>query len=177
MTMNLLVGWKVKGHFPVCWRVMRIGELAAAVGVTTKAIRYYESIGLLSEPARTPSGYREYGADAVERLGFIKQAQATGLSLDDVGSILAIKDEGGRSCEHTLGLLANHLDALDARIEQLHRARIELRRVFDHAAALDPTDCDDPNRCQVIADAFDVEGDRERFDLTFLSTGRRTFET
>lgn len=155
---------------------MKIGELAAAVGTTTKTIRFYESIGLLDEPARTSSGYRDYDQAAVERLGFVKQAQSTGLTLDEIGSILQIKDQGGRSCEHTRRLLGRHLDALDERIEELHRARIELRRMFDRSAVLDPGDCDDPNRCQVITETLsDMEsGDG---DLTLPSTGRRTFES
>lgn len=153
---------------------MKIGELAAEVGTTTKTIRFYESIGLLDEPERTPSGYRDYGQAAVERLGFVKQAQASGLSLDEISSILQIKDRGGRSCEHTRNLLASHLEALDERIEELHRARIELRRMFDRAAALDPGDCDDPNRCQVITETLAAEDEN---DLTLPSTGRRTFES
>ncbi|MEM9039120.1 MAG: heavy metal-responsive transcriptional regulator [Actinomycetota bacterium] len=130
---------------------MRIGDIARAAGVSTATIRYYESIGLIGEPARTASGYRDYSAAAVERLDFVKQAQATGLCLDEIASILAIKDDGGRSCEHSLGLLARHLDALDAHIDELHRARVELREMYDRAAALDPDNCVDPNRCQIIA--------------------------
>ncbi len=75
---------------------MKIGELAETAGVTTKAIRYYESIGLLDEPERTGSGYRSYGPDDVERLDFVKQAQASGLALAEIKSILDIKDRGGR---------------------------------------------------------------------------------
>ena len=73
--------------------------------VTTKAIRYYESIGLLDEPARTESGYRSYGPEAIERLQFVKQAQSSGLALTEIKSILEIKDQGGQSCEHTRELL------------------------------------------------------------------------
>jgi len=153
---------------------VKIGQLAAEVGTTTKTIRFYESIGLLDEPERTSSGYRDYGRSAVERLGFVKQAQATGLTLDEIGSILQIKDRGGRSCEHTRGLLASHLNAIDERIEELRRARIELRRMFDRAAALDPADCDDPNRCQVITETLSTDDEN---DLTFPSTRRRTFES
>ena len=54
---------------------MKIGELGEQCGVTAKTIRYYESIGLLEEPGRTPSGYRDYGDAAVERLRFIRDAQ------------------------------------------------------------------------------------------------------
>ncbi|MFN3255246.1 MAG: heavy metal-responsive transcriptional regulator [Ilumatobacter sp.] len=131
---------------------MRIGELADTAGVTTKTIRYYESIGLLDPPARTESGYRSYGLPAIERLDFVKQAQASGLSLADIRSILDIKDRGGASCEHTRELLARHLDELDRKIAELHTARAELRSMYERSAALDPGDCTDANRCQVITD-------------------------
>ena len=130
---------------------MRIGELAATAGVTTKAVRYYESIGLLEEPARTASGQRSYGPTAIERLDFVRQAQASGLPLGEIGSILEIKDRGGRSCEHALELLRRHLDQLDARIAEMEGARTELAGLLGRAASLDPADCTDANRCQVIA--------------------------
>jgi DNA-binding transcriptional MerR regulator len=130
--------------------VMQIGELASESGITTKTIRYYESIGLLDEPQRTSGGYRSYGPDAIERLDFIRQAKASGLTLAEIRSILEIKDEGGQSCDHTRALLAGHLDALDAKIEELHAARAELQQLSERAARLDPAQCTDAHRCQVI---------------------------
>ena len=129
---------------------MRIGELANTADVSTKTIRYYESIGLLEEPARTPSGYRAYGADAVERLRFIRDAQASGLTLAEITSVLKIKAAGDRSCEHTASLLERHLADVDAQIERLTAARSELARLAERARRLDPAACTDPNRCQVI---------------------------
>lgn len=133
-------------------RNMQIGELAASAGVTAKAIRYYESIGVLDEPARTESGYRSYGNDAIERLNFVKQAQASGLALTEIRSILEIKDQGGQSCGHTRGLLRGHLDELDRKIIELQQARVELGKMFDRAQSLDPSACTDANRCQVITE-------------------------
>ena len=130
---------------------MQIGELAAATDVTTKAIRYYESIGVLDEPARTESGYRSYGADAIERLQFIKQAQSSGLALTEIKSILEIKDDGGQSCAHTRALLKSHLDELDRKIIELQQARVELSAMYARAETLDPAACTDANRCQVIS--------------------------
>jgi MerR family copper efflux transcriptional regulator len=135
---------------------MKIGELAESSGFTTKTIRYYESIGLLDEPSRTSGGYRSYGADVVERLEFIRQAKASGLSLTEIGSILEIKDDGGQSCEHTRALLDAHLRSLDARIDELRMARDQLSRLSERAALLDPAQCTDSNRCQVIAPAHDA---------------------
>ncbi|NND74453.1 MAG: heavy metal-responsive transcriptional regulator [Ilumatobacter sp.] len=129
---------------------MKIGELAARSNVTTKTIRYYESIGLLTAPERTPSGYRDYGDPAVERLRFIRDAQASGLALAEIQSVLELKDAGARSCGHTASLLERHLVDLDAQIERLQSARTELLELAERAASLDPRACTDPNRCQVI---------------------------
>ena len=69
---------------------MRIGELAQQTGATTKAIRYYESLGLLPRADRTQSGYRDYGFDAIERVRFIKDAQAGGLTLREIQSLVEL---------------------------------------------------------------------------------------
>lgn len=130
---------------------MKIGELADAVDVTAKTIRYYESIGLLPEPARTPSGYRDYDAAAGERLRFIRDAQATGLTLAEIQSVLELKDAGTNSCAHTRSLLERHLEELDGQIERLQSTRREMVALAERAGDLDPTACTDPNRCQVIS--------------------------
>jgi DNA-binding transcriptional MerR regulator len=129
---------------------MRIGQLAGSGGVTTKTVRYYESIGLLDEPERTEAGYRDYGDDAVERLHFIRDAQATGLTLSEIASVLELKSAGRRSCGHTTSLLDRHLQQLDEQIERLQAARLTLAELAERARALDPATCTDPNRCQVI---------------------------
>lgn len=130
---------------------MRIGELAQAAGVSAKTVRYYESIGLLPDPGRTASGYREYGADALERLRFVRDAQAAGLTLKESGTILQMKAEGERTCHHSQELLDRHLADIDAQIASLEAARAELLSLSTRAAELDPAACTDPNRCQVLA--------------------------
>src|SRR6266566_6256771 len=79
---------------------MRIGVLAAQAGITAKTIRFYEDTGLMPAPARTPAGYRDYPAGAAARLAFIRDAQAAGLSLAEIRSILAIRDDGQAPCQH-----------------------------------------------------------------------------
>lgn len=130
---------------------MRIGALANETNVSTKTIRYYESIGLMAEPERTPSGYREYDVEALERLRFVRDAQATGLSLAEIASVLELKDAGSTSCAHTRTLLDRHVADLDAQIERLLQARAELVEMAERARSLDPSACTDPNRCQVIS--------------------------
>lgn len=133
---------------------MRIGEIALRSGVTTKTIRYYESIGLLDEPERTESGYRDYTPDAVERLTFIRDAQSSGLTLTEILSVLELKAAGTPSCEHTRELLRRHLTELDDQIARLQSTRSQLAQLTTRAEQLDPTHCTDPHRCQVITAAL-----------------------
>jgi DNA-binding transcriptional MerR regulator len=130
---------------------MRIGEVAERAGVSTKTVRYYESLGLLAEPARTGSGYRVYDPAALDRLRFIRDAQATGLSLTEIRSILELKDHGERTCDHTRSLLHRQIDDIDARIAALTEARRTLVELAAQADVADPADCTDPHRCQIIA--------------------------
>ena len=83
---------------------MQIGELARRAHTTTKALRYYEAIGLLVPDSRTPSGYRQYGPNALDRLAFIRAAQALGFSLGEIRGIVGLRDRGETPCEHVLQL-------------------------------------------------------------------------
>lgn len=65
---------------------MRIGGLAAQTGVTAKTIRFWEATGRLADPTRTPSGYRDYDEEAVDRLSFICHAKTAGLTLAEFDS-------------------------------------------------------------------------------------------
>jgi MerR family mercuric resistance operon transcriptional regulator len=72
-------------------RFMKIGELASRAGVHIQTVRYYERRGLLPEPERRPSGYREYGPEIVDRLHFIKRAQELGFTLAEIRELLALR--------------------------------------------------------------------------------------
>ena len=138
---------------------MRIGELAHLSGVPTKTIRYYEEIGVLPDPTRAPNGYRAYERDAVDRLRFVRDAQATGLTLTEIASILGLRDQGASTCDHVTGLLEQHLDDLDRHIAALRRTRAQRAARTERAKGLDPADCTDPHRCQTIrADLVDHDG-------------------
>ena len=132
---------------------MRIGDLASRSGVTAKTIRYYEDIGLVEPPARTPSGYRDYEPAALERLAFIRAAQAIGLTLGEIRSIIALRDDGKTPCGHVLELLRQRADELDRRIAELRTLRGELRRLVDRAGGLDPADCNPGRVCHLIGPA------------------------
>ena len=105
---------------------MRIGEVAERVGINPKTIRYYEGIGLLPDPERLPSGYREYNDDDVDRLGFIRTAQRLGLTLAEISEILAFREREERPCEYVLGVLDRQVADLDRRMAEMAHLRHEL---------------------------------------------------
>lgn len=120
---------------------MRIGELAAQSGVSTKTIRFWESSGLLADPDRTPSGYRDYGSESVDRLEFIRHAQTAGLTLAEIRQVLVISDEGRPPCAHVTDLIHLQLADLDQRIRELTATRRRLRHLAERAARQDPAAC------------------------------------
>jgi DNA-binding transcriptional MerR regulator len=95
-------------------RGLRVAELAELVGLSPDTVRYYERVGLLSPPARTPSGYRSYDHAVVDRLKFIQGAQRLGLRLRDIAELLAVRDTGVCACEPAEQLLRRRLTDLDA---------------------------------------------------------------
>jgi MerR family copper efflux transcriptional regulator len=129
---------------------MRIGELAERAGTTTKALRFYEQAGVLPAPHRTPSGYRDYDDAALDRLRFVKAAQAAGLTLAEVAEVIAAREQSGPPCAPVAALLDVRAADLDARIADLHALREEVQRLRDRAATLDPAACADDRVCHVI---------------------------
>ena len=129
---------------------MRIGQLAERAGMTAKALRFYEQTGLLPAPHRTPSGYRDYDETALDRLRFIKGAQAAGLTLAEITEVIAAREHTGSPCAHVAALLDARAADLDARIAELHGLRAEVQRLRDRATTLDPAACGVDKICHVI---------------------------
>lgn len=120
---------------------LRIGQLARTAGVSVDTIRYYEREKLLPPPGRTPSGYREYTPDAVDRLAFIQGCQRLGLRLSDIGDLLAIRDTGTCPCEPAEQHLHRRIAEIDAELERLTALRAQMAAM---AAALPTADCPPP---------------------------------
>jgi MerR family copper efflux transcriptional regulator len=129
---------------------MRIGTVAEQAGVSTKAIRYYESIGVLPEPERTASGYRDYSSETSEQLRFIRSAQAVGLTLGEIREILAYRNRGETPCAHVHELIRRRATQIDQEIAHLEAMRTELRRLERRARTLSPEDCSPHDVCHVI---------------------------
>jgi DNA-binding transcriptional MerR regulator len=129
---------------------MRIGEAAGQAGVTAKTVRFWEDQHLLPLPARTAAGYRDYDPAIVERLAFIRHAQAAGLTLEHIRQVLDVRDSGQAPCVHVTGLIAHRLGEVEARLAELTRTRDQLVILAARAAAQNPADC--RGYCSIIAD-------------------------
>ncbi len=119
---------------------VRIGELATELGINPKTIRYYEEIGLLPPAKRTDNGYRLYGDADRERLHFISKAKAVGLTLEEIGQILALRRTGAPPCEHVVGLLDHKLRAVEEQLRTLSDFRTELLTLREEARQTRHTD-------------------------------------
>ena len=113
-----------------------IGEVAELLGITPKAIRHYEKLGLLGKPGRSESGYRLYSADDLLRLHRIRKLQSLGLSLKRIKGILG---EGGSGIELG-GVLEALLGEVEHQIEHLEERRARLREML---AEEDPSEADE----------------------------------
>jgi MerR family transcriptional regulator, copper efflux regulator len=106
--------------------LLRVGEVARRSGVGVEALRFYERSGLLDRPSRTENGYRLYGEEVLERLAFIKRAQALGFSLEEVGRVIAEKRAGQTPCAEVREIVRRRLQELDERMAQMRRYRREV---------------------------------------------------
>ena len=130
---------------------MQIGELAKRADVSTQTIRYYEEIGIVPEPERTASGYRDYDKSALERLQFIRAAQAVSLSLGEIREIIAFRDRGQTPCAHVTDLMDQRVRTLSEHISELEQMRTELQNLLEKAKTL-PDGCGD-SYCHIIENA------------------------
>jgi MerR family mercuric resistance operon transcriptional regulator len=105
---------------------MRTHEIADRVGVNAQTLRHYERRGLLAEPPRSPSGYRDYPVSAVRVLRFVKRAQELGFTLAKVEELLSLADGGPRSCDQARTLARSHVAELDRKIADLQQMRASL---------------------------------------------------
>lgn len=117
----------------------QIKELGDRTGVSTKTIRYYESLGLLPPPKRADNGYRIYDSADVERLQFVRRARALDFALDEIAEILAFRDRSEPPCRYVMDVMHDRIDEIEERIRDLEKLRDELK-VLHHAGRQLPED-------------------------------------
>jgi MerR family copper efflux transcriptional regulator len=132
---------------------MRIGQLAVRAGTTTKTLRFYERFGLLPHARRTPAGYRDYDESVLDRLTFVKAAQAAGLTLGEIRDVIAARDHIKPPCQHLGELLDVYTAELDDRIELLRALRAEVQRLRDRTTRLGSAECGETAVCRSVPSA------------------------
>lgn len=130
---------------------MLIGELAEAADLPSQTIRFYERKGLLPPPERGANGYRTYDESTLTRLHFVRTAQAAGLTLAEVGSIIDLRDDGTVPCAHVATLIHRKLADVRARLKNLTVLEAELEGVIERGLRLDPADCTDADICHILS--------------------------
>ena len=123
---------------------LTIGKLAAAGEVGVETVRYYQRRGLLDTPARSGGdgwggGIRRYDEDDLRRLKFIRSAQASGFTLDEIAELLALEASDDRVRVRTLA--RQRIKVLDEKIAQMTQTRAALARLADQCAASDKGPC------------------------------------
>ncbi len=120
---------------------MNIGEAARASGVTAKMIRYYESIGLITDAARTEAGYRVYQTGDVETLRFIRRARDLGFSVPEMSTLLALWRDKSRESAEVKQIALSHVAEIERRIRELEGMARTLRHLAGHCHGDHRPDC------------------------------------
>lgn len=120
---------------------MNIGQAARASGVSAKMIRHYESIGLVPPADRRDSGYRDYGAADLHRLGFIRHARDLGFSLERIRVLLGLWSDPGRSNADVKAIAEAHVRELEERARRLDEMADALRSLAEACEGDGRPDC------------------------------------
>lgn len=126
-------------------RPYTIGQLARASGVPTSTVRYYERVGLLRPDGRSGGNYRLFGEVAVERLRFIRAAQATGFTLEDVTVLLNFREGEPACCKDVQKLIEQRLSDVKKRMDDLRHVQSVLKSSLEKCHRTEQR-----GHCQVI---------------------------
>ena len=120
---------------------MNIGEAATASGVSAKMIRYYESVGLIPEAARTDTGYRVYEVKDVHTLRFIRRSRDLGFAVKDIAQLLALWQDRNRASADVKAFALQHVDELNSKIAELEAMVKTLQHLASNCRGNNRPDC------------------------------------
>lgn len=120
---------------------MNIGQAAKASGISTKMIRYYESVDLIPPATRSAAGYRTYSGSDVHQLRFIQQARRLGFSVDQMRALLSLWRDRNRASADVKAVALTHVAELDDKIETLRAMRDTLTHLAQHCHGDDRPEC------------------------------------
>lgn len=111
-------------------KLLRSGQLARLLGVSTDLLRHYERIGVLPRPVRASNGYRLYSSRSVDRVRAVRRSLGLGFSLAELSAIFAVRDRGGVPCRSVRALAEEKLRRVEQAIQELRGLRRQLRKVL-----------------------------------------------
>lgn len=120
---------------------LKRSELAQRTGCNLETIRYYESVGLMPDPPRSPSGHRRYGAAHVERLSFVMRARELGFTMEEIRGLLSLVDRGSHTCADVEKVGRHHLEVVRAKIRDLQTIETILSETISHCTGTSTPDC------------------------------------
>ena len=118
---------------------MTIGQVAKATGLKIQTLRFYEDKGLIEEPPRRSSGYREYSISALARLNFIKRAKELGFSLKEIREILLLRVDPEATCSDVKARAEAKIAEVEEKIRSLKRIRNALAKISSSCRGKGPT--------------------------------------
>jgi MerR family copper efflux transcriptional regulator len=130
---------------------LTIGEVAKAAELAVETVRFYEREGLIAEPPRRPSGYRQYPPDTVRRLRFIRRAKELGFTLKEIGELLELRVSTRTSCADVRSLAAAKMADIEAKMLDLARIQAALTELVRTCRGKGPT-----STCPIL-DALDEQ--------------------
>lgn len=110
-------------------RLLTIGQLAKSADVGVETVRFYERQGLLAEPNRRPSGYRQYDEGVVDRLRFIRRAKELGFTLSEIKDLLSLRLDPSTTCADVKNRAEEKIDDIEAKVRTLQRMKKALVKV------------------------------------------------
>jgi len=109
---------------------MRIGQLAERSGTLVETIRYYENVGMMPDPPRSASGYRQYQPEHLSRLLFLRRCRDLGFSIQEIGSLLKLAEQREEPCSKVARVATHHLEAVQAKLSNLKRLERALKSLI-----------------------------------------------
>ena len=160
------------GSIPTPARPLRVGEVAHAVGVGVQTLHFYEREGLIPPPARSASGYRLYDAGVIDRIRFIRKAQALGLPLEEIKHVLALAARGTSPCARVQTALAEKLADVDRRLQKLQSFRDELALLTEQATHK-PVSDGEARICSIVETAMSASAPEPQRKLVSIASRAR----
>lgn len=134
-------------------QTLTIGQLAKRAGVGVETVRFYERKGLLQEPERRASGYREYEESAVDRLRFIRRAKERGFTLDEIHELLSLRVDPKTTCADVKHRTQAKITEINGKMESLQRMKTALEKLAHECQGRGKT-----SECPIL-DALDGDED------------------